>query len=211
MGESKSEAVQPERVVRIQARAEAGGSVAVQGWLRSARHAKGVSFLDLNDGSSMSGIQVVAAPELPEYETVVKGLGTGCAVRALGLLVESPGKGQRYEIQASRVELVGGVEDDYPLQKKRHSFEFLRTIAHLRPRTNSIGAVWRVRNAATRAIHDFFPVAGFHLPAFADHHALRCRGCRRDVSGLEPRCGFSAARRRHRRFLVRTSSAKRPT
>jgi asparaginyl-tRNA synthetase len=103
----------------------------------------------------------VANPDLPGYAESVLPLGTGCAVDVEGELVDSPGKGQRYEVHADRVALVGGVEDDYPLQKKRHSFEFLRTIAHLRPRTNTIGAVLRVRNAASRAIHDFFQDRGF--------------------------------------------------
>jgi len=110
----------------------------------------------VNDGSGFAGIQVVASPECEDYEAGVRTLRTGCAVEALGELVESPGKGQRFEIHASRVELVGGVGDDYPLQKKRHSLEFLRTIAHLRPRTNTMGAVFRVRDAASRAIHSFF-------------------------------------------------------
>ena len=148
-------------------RGSPGESVAVQGWVRSARHSKGVSFLEVSDGSCFAGIQVVADPELPNYESEVKTLGTGCAIIAEGELVESPGKGQRLELRAAVVTKVGGVEDDYPLQKKRHSFEFLRTIAHLRPRTNTIGAVWRVRNVAARAIHDFFQERGFvwlHTP-----------------------------------------------
>jgi len=145
----------------VLARPASGGSVEVHGWLRTARHAKNVSFLELADGSCFAGIQVVAAPELPEYDAVVRALGTGCAVRVRGELVDSPGKGQRYEIHAREIELVGGVGDDYPLQKKRHTLEFLRTIAHLRPRTNTLGAVLRVRNAATMAIHDFFQQRGF--------------------------------------------------
>ncbi|NNL66086.1 MAG: asparagine--tRNA ligase, partial [Myxococcales bacterium] len=98
---------------------------------------------------------------VPGYEDSVRKLGNGCAVRVEGELVASPGKGQAVEIHASAVETVGGVADDYPLQKKRHSFEYLRTIAHLRPRTNTFGAVFRVRNAAARAIHGFFQERGF--------------------------------------------------
>jgi asparaginyl-tRNA synthetase len=145
----------------VLARERAGGSVTVRGWLRTTRHSKGLSFLELSDGSCFAGLQVVAESALPNYESEVAALGTGCAVSITGEIVDSPGKGQRYELRATRVELVGGVAPDYPLQKKRHSFEFLRTIAHLRPRTNTIGAVLRVRSAATQAVHQFFAERGF--------------------------------------------------
>ena len=145
----------------ILAREAAGGSVVIRGWLRTVRHSKNVSFLEVTDGSCFSGLQAVAAPELPEYESCVLELGTGCSVEIEGELVESRGKGQRYEIHASRVVLVGAAADDYPLQKKRHSLEFLRTLGHLRTRTNTLGAVLRVRNAATVAIHNFFQEQGF--------------------------------------------------
>jgi asparaginyl-tRNA synthetase len=154
-------------VVELLAREAPGGEVTVQGWLRTARHSKNLSFLEVSDGSCFAGIQVVAAPELANYADEIAHLANGCAVRATGELVASPGAGQRYEIRARSVERVGGVDDDYPLQKKRHSFEFLRTIAHLRPRTNTLGAVLRVRNAAARAIDDFFHERGFlklHAP-----------------------------------------------
>jgi asparaginyl-tRNA synthetase len=150
-------------VRRILAIGSAGDEVVVRGWVRTARHSKGVSFLEVSDGSCFAGLQVVLEPDLPNFESELRQLGTGCAVAASGALVESPGKGQRLELKAARVEVVGGVADDYPLQKKRHSFEFLRTVAHLRPRTNTIGAVLRVRNAASRAIHDFFQERGFLL------------------------------------------------
>jgi asparaginyl-tRNA synthetase len=156
-----------ESVRQILARSAPGGEVTVRGWLRSARHSKGVSFLDVSDGSCFAGIQVVAAPGLFNYEAEVRHLRTGCAVECAGELVESRGQGQSYEVQASRVLVVGQVGDEYPLQKKRHSFEYLRTQAHLRPRTNTIGAVLRVRNAAARAIHGFFQERGFlwlHTP-----------------------------------------------
>jgi asparaginyl-tRNA synthetase len=148
-------------------RQAAGASVAVSGWLRTVRHSKNVSFLEVSDGSCFAGLQVVVDPALPNFESEVRAIRTGCAVTAVGTVVESPGKGQRFELHASEIELVGGVDDDYPLQKKRHSFEYLRTIAHLRPRTNTIGAVLRVRNAAARAIHDFFQQRDFvwlHTP-----------------------------------------------
>ncbi|MFK7898095.1 MAG: asparagine--tRNA ligase [Myxococcota bacterium] len=156
-----------ETIRSMLARESAGGEGVVQGWLRTVRHGKGVSFLDVSDGSCMDGMQVVASPDTEGYEEVVRGLSTGCAVSAQGTVVESPGKGQRFEFHASRVELVGDAGEEYPLQKKRHSFEFLRTIAHLRPRTNTIGAVLRVRNAASMAIHEFFQREDFfylHTP-----------------------------------------------
>ena len=145
----------------ILASGTAGDAAEVRGWLRTVRHSKGVSFLEVSDGSCFAGLQVVASPELAEYEEVVRSLSTGCAVEVTGELAESPGKGQSLEVQAARVVLVGGVGDDYPLQKKRHSFEFLRTIAHLRPRTNTLAAVLRVRNAATVAINEFFQQRSF--------------------------------------------------
>lgn len=149
------------RVKDLLARETAGGSVTVRGWLKTARHAKGISFLEVSDGSCFAGIQVIGESSLANYHSEIQHLRAGCAVVAEGELVDSPGREQRFEIRASRIETVGTVSDDYPLQKKRHSFEFLRTIAHLRPRTNTFGAVLRVRNAATRAIHEFFQERGF--------------------------------------------------
>ncbi len=155
-----------ERIKDLLERGVADTDVTVEGWLRTVRHSKNVSFLDISDGSCMAGIQAVAAPELDNYETEIGKLTTGCCVRVAGRLVESPGKGQSYEIQAGRVEVVGYADEDYPLQKKRHSFEFLRTLGHLRMRTNTFGAVMRVRNAAALAIHRFFQERGFiHLHA----------------------------------------------
>jgi asparaginyl-tRNA synthetase len=143
-------------------RERAGGEGIVRGWVRTVRHGKEVSFLDVSDGSCMDGMQVVANAETEGFADAVANLSTGSAVEARGALVDSPGKGQRFELHADRVELVGEAGPDYPLQKKRHSFEFLRTIAHLRPRTNTIGAVLRVRNAASMAIHEFFQREEFH-------------------------------------------------
>ncbi len=145
------------------ARESAGGTAVVRGWVRTARHSKGVSFLEVSDGSCLAGLQVVADPELENFESEVRQIRTGFAVEIEGELVESPGKGQRFELHARCVTIAGVAADDYPLQKKRHSFEFLRDIAHLRPRTNTIGAVLRVRNAASQAIHDFFQRRGFIL------------------------------------------------
>ncbi len=155
------------RVVELLARGKAGEPAGVRGWLRTARHSKGVSFLDVTDGSCLAGLQVVAGPELANYEAEVTKLDTGCAVEVEGLLVASQGKGQSLELRATRLVVVGTADPDYPLQKKRHGFEFLRTIAHLRPRTNTLGAVLRVRNVAARAVHRFFQERGFvwlHTP-----------------------------------------------
>ena len=182
------------RVRELLERGEPGAEALVAGWLRSARHGKEVSFLDLSDGSCLAGLQVVAGPELANYESELRQLGTGCAVRASGVLVASPASGQRVELRAQRVELVGGVAPDYPLQKKRHSFEFLRTIAHLRPRTNTIGAVLRVRNVAARAIHDFFQQRGFvwlHAPILTAADAEGA-GAMFEVAGSEEFFGRKA-------------------
>ena len=169
-------------------------TVVVKGWLRTARHSKTVSFLEVSDGSCFHGIQVVADSQLPNYSDIISKLKTGCAVSVSGKLVASPGKKQKIEIQARNIEVIGEVDDDYPLQKKRHSFEFLRTIAHLRPRTNTIGAMLRVRNATARAIHNFFQERGFiylHTPIIT---ASDCEGAgRRTVSGDYPRFEKTAA------------------
>jgi len=159
----KSGGIDSQSVREILARESAGGEVTLRGWVRTARHSKGVSFLEVSDGSCFAGLQVVVAPELENFEAELCHLQTGCAVSVVGELVDSPGKGQRFELQARRIEVVGEVAEDYPLQKKRHSFEFLRTLAHLRPRTNTLGAVFRIRNAAAVAIHEFFQERGFML------------------------------------------------
>jgi asparaginyl-tRNA synthetase len=147
--------------------ARPGQEVSVQGWVRTARHAKGRSFLDLVDGSGMAGLQLVAEPELANFESEVRRIGTGFAIAVRGELRPSPGGEQAFELAASRIEVLGPAGPDYPLQKKRHGFEFLRTIGHLRLRTNTLGAVMRVRSAAAAAIHEFFRERGFawlHAP-----------------------------------------------
>jgi len=124
--------------------------------------------MEVNDGSSMASLQVILNPDLPDYENILKQLNTGASVEATGVLVPSPGKGQRIEMKASQLKVYGEAHpESYPLQKKRHSFEFLRTIGHLRSRTNTLGAVFRVRNACASAIHQFFQERGFlwvHTP-----------------------------------------------
>ena len=142
-------------------RETAGGDVLVKGWVKTRRSSKSVSFIQVSDGSSLQDIQVVADGSLPNF-LEVDSLTTGCSVSVVGSLVESPARGQRYEIQAKSVEVIGGADPDtYPLQKKRHTPEFLREIAHLRPRTNTFGAMARVRNALAFAIHRFFQERGF--------------------------------------------------
>ncbi|MEE8300680.1 MAG: asparagine--tRNA ligase, partial [Desulfatiglandales bacterium] len=135
-----------------------GSEVQILGWVRTKRESKGgFSFLEINDGSSIKNIQVLAEERLANYTEEILKLTTGCSVIVKGVLAESPGKGQRVEVQATDVKTIGWTEPDtYPLQKKKHSFEYLRTIAHLRPRTNTFGAVARVRNAMSYAIHTFF-------------------------------------------------------
>ena len=143
---------------------EIGNAVVVAGWLRSLRTSKGgFAFLSLNDGSSFDGLQAVAAATLPNYETQIVKLTTGCAVEIEGVVVESQGKDQDREIQATRVTLIGAIDDPetYPIAKKRHTFEYLRTVAHLRPRTNTFGAIARVRNSITQAVHSYFHRNGF--------------------------------------------------
>lgn len=142
-----------------------GSHVTVQGWLRSKRDSKaGISFLAVNDGSHFDSLQCVAPKELDNYEDEVLKLSTGCAVIVSGELVASQGGGQSVEIQASHVELIGGIDDpeSYPIAKKRHTFEYLRTQAHLRSRTNTFGAVTRVRHTLANAIHDFFHSEDFY-------------------------------------------------
>jgi asparaginyl-tRNA synthetase len=158
----------PSRIINLLRGGQPGELAIAQGWVRTKREAKGLTFLELNDGSSLQSLQVVIAEDMPGYEQVVKQISTGASAKIVGTLVESPGKGQRIEMQAQSVEVFGTSDPEtYPLQKKRHSFEFLRTIAHLRPRTNTFGAVFRVRNACAYAIHKFFQERGFlwvHTP-----------------------------------------------
>ncbi len=142
----------------------AGSAVEVRGWVRSRRTSKGgFSFIHLHDGSSFDTIQAVADGALPNYDAEIAELATGCSVIVRGELVESQGKGQDREIQAAEVEVIGWVDDpeSYPISKKRHTFEYLRTQAHLRPRTNTFGAIARVRHAIAQAVHRYFDEAGF--------------------------------------------------
>ena len=138
--------------------------VTVKGWVRTRRDSKaGISFVHLSDGSSFHPLQVVAPSTLPNYTDEVLKLTTGCAVEATGTIVPSPAKGQPFEMQASAIKVIGWVDDPdtYPIQPKPHTMEFLREVAHLRPRTNVIGAATRVRHTLAQAIHRFFDENGF--------------------------------------------------
>jgi asparaginyl-tRNA synthetase len=153
-----------DRILHILSRRDFGAQVTAHGWVRTRRDSKaGFSFIEINDGSAQTGLQVVAEGSLPNYESDVLRTNTGCSVRVRGVLRESPGKGQAVELLAEEFEVLGWVDDpdSYPLQKKRHSMEFLREVAHLRPRSNTFGAVARLRNCLARATHEFFQERGF--------------------------------------------------
>ncbi|MBT7878069.1 MAG: asparagine--tRNA ligase, partial [Gammaproteobacteria bacterium] len=140
-------------------------TVTVEGWVRSKRDSKaGISFIAVHDGSSFDPIQAVVPDTLPNYTKEVLQITTGCAVRVTGQLVESEGKGQQFEIQATEIKVLGWVDDpeSYPVAKKRHTFEYLRTVAHLRPRTNTFSAITRVRTTLANAIHNYFFERDFH-------------------------------------------------
>src|SRR5437588_2480170 len=167
-----------------------GRQVRLRGWVRTRRDSKGgFSFIELNDGSSFGNLQVVAPGALPNYQSEILHLSVGASVRVRGEVKASPAKGQATEVHADSITLVGGVDPTtYPLQKKGHTFEFLRTIAHLRQRPNTFGAVARVRNCVCRSIHDFFQEQGFlyvHPPIIT---ASDCEGAGQmfRVSTLDP-------------------------
>ncbi len=156
--------------IKALANAPLDAAVTIEGWVRSKRTSKGgFSFIHVHDGSCFDTIQAVADGSLGNYESEVAELGTGCSVRITGKLVASQGKGQTREIQAEAVEVLGWVDDPeaYPIAKKRHTFEYLRTVAHLRPRTNTFGAVARLRHSISQAVHEYFDQNGFfwvHTP-----------------------------------------------
>ncbi|MBN2583724.1 MAG: asparagine--tRNA ligase [Planctomycetes bacterium] len=158
--------------------APVGSGVVVGGWVRTVRTSKGgFAFVNLNDGSCMANLQVVADQQLANYESEIVHLTAGCSLTVAGKLVESPAKGQRVELHATEVRVLGRADaEHYPIQPKHHTFEFLRTQAHLRTRTNTFGAVARVRNAISAAIHEFFQQRGFlyvHTPVIT---ASDCEG-----------------------------------
>ena len=150
-------------------------SVLVKGWVRTRRDSKGFSFVEVNDGSCLKGLQIIADNTLTNYESITK-LSTGSAIVVSGKLTESHGSGQKWEVVADNIDIISIAPETYPLQKKRHSDEFLRTIAHLRPRTNKYGAAFRIRSELSYAIHRFFRDRGFkyiHSPIIT---ASDCEG-----------------------------------
>lgn len=157
--------------------ANVGKEVELRGWVRTRRDSKGgFSFIEINDGSCMANLQIIADSDLENYESEITSLSVGSSIVASGELKASQGKGQATELQASSVRLIGDAPSDYPLQKKRHSFEKLREWAHLRPRTNSFGAITRVRNQLAYSVHQFFQDEGFfyvHTPIIT---ASDCEG-----------------------------------
>lgn len=165
------------RILDILRNGQPGETVTVKGWVRTKREQKEFSFVEVNDGSSMAGLQAVVNQDVPNYADAIKRVHTGASIELAGTLVESPAKGQRIELKVESLTVYGEADPEtYPLQKKRHSFEFLRTIGHLRARTNTIGAVFRVRNACATAIHQFFQEQGFlwvHTPIIS---ASDCEG-----------------------------------
>lgn len=166
------------RVVDVLSADAIGKRVRLCGWVRTRRDSKaGFSFIDLNDGSSLKGAQVLAESKLPNYESDILKTGIGSSIEVIGEVVASPAKGQPTEVKAESIRVLGHCDPaTYPLQKKGTSFEFLRTIAHLRPRTNSFGAVFRIRNEICRSIHNFFQSRGFlyvHTPIIT---ASDCEG-----------------------------------
>lgn len=150
------------RLNHLLANGQIGDTVHAKGWVRTARNQPKFSFVEMNDGSCMSNLQIVIDATLPDYKETIKQISTGASLVVTGELKESLGKGQRIELHATEVTVLGIADPEkYPLSKKRHGFEFLRTIAHLRPRTNTFGAVARVRNAISASIHNFFQNRGF--------------------------------------------------
>ncbi|MWP61334.1 asparagine--tRNA ligase [Gilliamella sp. Pas-s25] len=149
----------------LQGKIAVGSTISVQGWVRTRRDSKaGISFLAVYDGSCFDPIQAVIEKNLPNYEQEILRLTAGCSVKVTGKVVESPGQGQKYELQATQVEVYGFVDDPetYPMAAKRHSIEYLREVAHLRARTNIVGAITRVRHTLAQAIHQFFDERGFY-------------------------------------------------
>lgn len=152
-----------------------GRTLVVKGWVRTVRDQKQFAFVDVNDGSSLAGLQVVVDANTSAFASVSL-LTTGCSIAATGEIISSPGKGQSVEMKATQLRILGECDETYPLQKKRHSLEYLRSIAHLRPRTNTIGAVARVRSALALSTHDYFSKNGFvylHAPIIT---ASDCEG-----------------------------------
>jgi len=156
------------RIVDLLTNEEIGLTKTVEGWVRTKRNAGNFSFIEINDGSSLTNLQILVGNDLPNYKEEIKKVTTGCALSVTGELTESPAEGQKVELHARTLEVIGWADpQNYPLQKKRHSFEYLRDISHLRPRTNALGAVTRVRSRLSYSVHTFFQERGFihvHTP-----------------------------------------------
>ena len=150
-----------------------GKQVSIEGWIKTVRDSKTFGFLELNDGSFFKNIQIVFDNTLSNFSDISK-LSISSSVKVLGTLVKTEGAKQPFEIKASEIQIYNISDNDYPLQKKRHTFEYLRTIAHLRPRTNTFNAVFRVRSVASYAIHKFFQERNFvyvHSPIITSSDA----------------------------------------
>lgn len=162
-------------IKHVLARTEPTDTLVVSGWVRTRRDSKGFSFIELNDGTCLGNLQIVADAGIPGYEDISK-MATGASITVTGKLIPSPAQGQAWEMQAAEIRLIGEVPEDYPLQKKGHTPEFLRSIAHLRPRTNLYGAAFRIRSRMAFAIHKFFQERDFvyvHTPIIT---ASDCEG-----------------------------------
>ncbi len=176
------------RIVDLLQGGECGKPVTAKGWVRSLRAGREIAFIALNDGSCLASLQVVVDDSLDGFAEICR-IATGSSVVVYGTLRQSPAEGQVVELAAVKLELIGAADETYPLQKKRHSFEYLRTIAHLRPRTNTFGAVFRVRSSLAHAVHRFFAERGFlnvHTPIIT---ASDCEGAGEmfRVTTLDPR------------------------
>ncbi|MDD7725285.1 MAG: asparagine--tRNA ligase [Bacteroidales bacterium] len=158
--------MRPKRIIEIMREQATGTEVTVKGWVRTRRDSKQVSFVALNDGSMVANLQIVVNPSLIDEQTLRR-ITTGACIAATGTLVASQGKGQSVEVQADKIEILGDADASFPLQKKGHTWEYLREVAHLRPRSNTFGAIFRIRNNMAFAIHKFFHDKGFvyfHTP-----------------------------------------------
>jgi len=161
-------------IVDILKNPEVDKNLEIEGWVKTRRDSKGISFIEVTDGSSLKGIQIVVDHQILSSDILSK-ITTGSSIQTTGLLIKSEGKGQSVELKAEKLEVLGEADvETYPLQKKRHSNEFLRTIAHLRPRTNTFGAVFRIRNAASFAVHKFFNERKF---VYLQSPIITCSDC----------------------------------
>ena len=156
--------------------------VNVCGWVKSIRDSKNFGFIIISDGTFFTPLQIVIHDDMDNYKDIIK-LNVGASIIVKGTLVLTPNNKQPFEIQAKEVKVEGESTPEYPLQKKRHTVEYLRTIPHLRARTNIFQAVFRIRSLTAYAIHKFFSRKGFYICSYSSYHIIRCGRCRRNVSG----------------------------